>query len=378
LARPTGEGEESRCPLSLITTTVADGPARTGALAYYGATTAFGFVAGLVLGGVLVEFVDWRAVLWVNVPVGLVAALLTPALVPAPGRRTERQRLDVAGAVLVTSSVASLVYGISEGPVHGWLSWSTGASLLVAMVLAWAFVLVEQRRPAPLIRLGILRLRSLRSANIYMAMLGVWLAGEALVLPLYLQQVAHYSPLLTGLAIAPQGVIAVLGATQGARVVRRIGLRTFLTLSGVSAALGLALVGLALGHHSYLLVLVGLSLAGYGTATGIFAATAAATEGVAEGEQGLASGLINMSRQVGAAVGVALSAAVIGSAASGNSVTADRLALLVTAVAAVLAVVIALRGIGVRSTPAAKEAKAPSTSPPLLSLGTRADRRRVR
>jgi MFS family permease len=355
--------------LSLITTTVAEGPARTRAVGYYGATSALGFVAGLVLGGVLVEFVDWRAVLWVNVPVGLGAALLTPALVPAPGLRTQRQRLDVAGAVLVTGSVAAVVYGISEGPVHGWLSWPTGAALLAAIVLGVAFVLVEQRQPAPLIRLGILRLRSLRSANLYTAMLGAWLGGELLVLPLYLQLVVHYSPLLTGLAIAPQGIPAILGATLGARVVRRTGLRRFLTVSGASAAAGLALVALALGHHSYPLMLAGLLLAGYGTATGVFAATVAATQGVANAEQGLASGLINMSRQVGAAVGVAVSAAVIGSsAASRNPVTADRAAVFVTAAAAVLAAVIALRGIRARSTPAATEAKNPvrAASPPVI------------
>jgi EmrB/QacA subfamily drug resistance transporter len=340
--------------LSLITTTVAEGPARTRALSYYGASSALGFVAGLVLGGVLVEFLDWRAVLWVNVPVGLVAALLTPALVPAPGRRADRQRLDVTGAVLVTGSVASVVYGISEGPVHGWLSWSTGEAVVVAIVLIWAFILVEQRRSSPLIRLGILQLRSLRSANLYMAMIGAWLAGELLVLPLYLQQVAHYSPLLTGLAIAPQGVIAVLGATQGARVAHRLGLRVYLTVSGISAGVGLALLGLALGHHRYPLMLVGLLLTGYGTATGVFAATLAATEDVDDAEQGLAGGLINMSRQVGAAVGVAVSAAVIGSrAAAANSVTAGRVAIFVSAVAGVLAAVIALRGIGTRSIRAA-------------------------
>ena len=192
--------------LSLITTTTPAGPARTRALGYYGATASIGFVAGLVLGGVLVQFFDWRAVLWVNVPIGLVAALLTPVLVPAPTRVTRRHRLDIAGALLVTGGVAATVYAISQGPVSGWLSWPTVGGLVLAMALTGAFVVVEQHHPAPLVRLGILRLRSLRSANLYTLLIGAWSAGELLVVPLYLQLVLHYSPLMTGLAMAPKGL----------------------------------------------------------------------------------------------------------------------------------------------------------------------------
>ncbi len=143
-------------------------------------------------------------------------------------------------------------------------------------------------------------------------------------------------------------------SAPAAAVVRPDGV---LAVSAASAAGGLALAGLALGHRNYPLLLAGLLLVGYGTATGVFAATVAATQGVANAEQGLAGGMINMSRQVGAAVGAAVSAAVIGSsAASPNPVTADRAALLVTAAAAALAAAIALRGIGARSTPPAAEA----------------------
>jgi EmrB/QacA subfamily drug resistance transporter len=333
--------------LSLITTSVPEGSGRTRALGYYGATASVGFVAGLVIGGVLVQFFDWRAVLWVNVPIGLAAAALTPILVPDTPSATRRRPLDIAGALLVTGGVAAAVYGISEGPENGWLSLPTVGSLLVALGLIGGFVVVEEHHPFPLVRLGILRLRSLRAANLYTFMIGAWSAGELLVIPLYLQLVLHYSPLMTGLAMAPQGVIGFLGATRGAKVVRRVGLRVFLVVSSGCAAGGLLLLGLVLGWRSYPLLLLGFMLAGYGTATGAFGATVAATQGVSDDEQGLAGGLINMSRQVGAALGVAVAAAVIGtSATSGGSVDSDRWAVLVTAAAAVVAVVLASRGIG--------------------------------
>jgi len=331
--------------LSLITTSVPDGPARTRALGYYGATASVGFVSGLVLGGLLVQVFDWRAVLWVNVPIGLLAALLTPVLIPASTSADSRPRLDLAGGLLVTGAVASAVYGISEGPVYGWLSWHVVGGLVAAIAFAGGFIAVEKHHSSPLVRLGILRNRSLWVANVYTVMIGAWSAGEVLVVPLYLQLVLHFSPLVTGLALAPQGIAGFVGASRGPRIVRRVGLKTFLVLSGVSAGVGLALLGLVLVSRSYPLLVLGLLLTGYGTASSAFGSTVAATRGVADDEQGLAGGLVNMSRQVGAAVGVAVAAAVIGAGAtSGGAIAPDRSAVLVTATAAALATVLALRG----------------------------------
>jgi MFS family permease len=331
-------------------------------LGYYGATASVGFVAGLVLGGLLLQFFDWRAALWVNVPIGLAAALLTPVLIPAPAPATGQRRLDVEGALLVTGGVAAAVYAISEGPVSGWLSWQSTGAFLAAVALTGAFVATEQRHPAPLVRLGILRPRPLRTANLYTVMIGAWTAGELLVMPLYFQLVLHYSPLLTGLAMAPQGIVGFLGATWGAQIVKRVGFKALLVGSAISAAAGLLLVGVALGQRSYPLLLVGFMLAGYGTATGAFGATVAATHGVADQEQGLAGGLVNMSRQMGAALGVAVAAAIIGTGvSSGGAVAPDRAAILVTAAAAVLAAALAIRGIGGR--PRAAPTRGPTTEP---------------
>jgi EmrB/QacA subfamily drug resistance transporter len=333
--------------LSLITTSTAEGPARNRALGYYGATASIGFVAGLVFGGVLVQYFDWRGVLWVNVPIGLIAAALAPVLI-ADSSRGVRTRLDVAGALLVTGAITALVYGVSEGPDLGWASVTTLGAVASALVLGAAFVYVEQRHPDPLVRLGMLRQRRLRSANVAMVLLGAWSAGELLTVPLFFQLVLHYSALMTGLAMAPQGVIGFLGASRGASVVRRVGVRSLMIASTAAAAVGLFSLGVSFAWHEYTLFLPGFVLAGFGTAVSAFGATVAATHGVDDHEQGLAGGLVNMSRQVGAAVGVALTAAIIGTGAvSGGSVGPDRASLFVIASFGVLAAMVVARGLAV-------------------------------
>ncbi len=345
--------------LSLVTTSIPEGPARTRALGLYGATAAVGFAAGLVLGGVLVQLFDWRAVLWVNVPIGLVAAALAPRLLPRDRSEGGAARLDVAGAVLVTGAIAALVEGISQGAVGGWLSASALAGFGLALVLGVAFVAVELHTPAPLVRLGILRQRRLRTANVVTLLLGAWSAAELLTVPLYFQLVLHYSPLVTGLAMVPQGIVGFLGATRGASLLRRVGTRTFLVGSAVAAGIGLGVLGVSLAARDYPFLFAGLAFAGYGTATGAFAATVAATREVADGEQGLASGLVNMSRQVGAAIGVAVTAAIIGtSGAAGGSVGPDGESLVAAAAAAGVAAVVGWRAL--RLPPAAGRARRPA------------------
>ncbi len=363
--------------LSLITTSTTDGSARHRALGYYGATASIGFVAGLVLGGVLVQFFDWRSVLWVNVPIGLVAAALAPVLITDAPRGTRRARLDVGGAVLVTGAIAALVYGVSEAPDLGWTSATTLGALALSVVLGAAFVFVEQHHPAPLVRLGMLGRRGLRAANLSMVLLGAWSAGELLTVPLFFQLVLHYSPLATGLAMAPQGVIGFIGASRGASIVRRVGLRSLMIASTGADAVGLFLLGVSFAWHEYLFFLPGFLLAGFGTATSAFGATVAATHGVADHEQGLAGGLVNMSRQVGAAVGVALTAAIIGTgAASGGSVGPDRVSLFVIAAFAIVAAAIVARGFASKTAPAVSENVGEGTGSP-QPVGGRRLRHRV-
>jgi hypothetical protein len=229
---------------------------------------------------------------------------------------------------------------------RGWWSWQVAGALAVALGLVLGFVVVELHSRFPLVPLGILHLRSLRVANLYTVMIGAWVAAELLVVPLYLQLVLHYFPLLAGLAIVPQGVVGFLGASMGARTVCRVGLGVLLVVSGISAAAGLLVLGLVLVWRIYPLLAIGFMLTGYGTAVGAFAGTVSATQGIDDPEQGLAGGLVNMSRQVGAALGVAFAAAVIGpGAVSGGAVASDRATLLLASTAALVAAVLGLRRI---------------------------------
>ncbi len=207
--------------LSLITTGFPEGPQRTRALGLYGATASVGFVAGQVLGGVLVEFTSWRAVFLVNVPVGLAAVLLVPRLLGRSHEVRTRRRLDAGGAALITLAVASMVFAVSEGGAVGWASpWVLGAAAVAALALA-GFAVTERRHPDPLVRGDLLRLRSLRKSGVLIMLVGIWNGGEMLVLSLYFQQVLHDSPLLTGLAIAPQGVVGFAAGALGARLAGR-------------------------------------------------------------------------------------------------------------------------------------------------------------
>jgi len=331
--------------LSLITTSFAEGPQRTRALGMYGATASVGFVAGQVLGGVLVQFTSWRAVFLVNVPVGIAALLLAPRLLGESrlaGRAS--RRLDIGGALLITSAVAALVFAVSQAYVLGWSSPAVLGALALAAAAGIAFAAVERRHPEPLVPASVARRPNLRKASIMNLLLGLWNAGELIVLSLYLQQVLHFSPLATGLAIAPQGVVGFMAGAFGARLARRVGVRRVLILTSAVATVGfLALTRLPAGG-GYSPLLAAVMLVGFGTAGTAFGTMVTASAGVADGDQGVVGGVINTSRQVGAAIGAALLPAVAEAVSHGShAVGGDRAAMLTAALAAALATVVAWR-----------------------------------
>lgn len=332
--------------LSLITTGFAEGRERTRALGMYGATASVGFVAGQVLGGVLVQFTSWRAVFLVNVPVGLLAVALAPTLLARSRGPRVTRGLDLGGAVLITAAVAFLVFAVSQANVLGWVSPAIGAALALFVISAAAFVLVERRHRDPLVPAELMRLPSLRTASILNLLLGLWSAGEMLVLSLYFQQVLADSPLITGLAIAPQGVIGFTAGAFGARLGARIGIRRVLVLSGAAATAGfLVLTQLPSGGH-YGPVMAAVMLVGFGTAGTAFGTMVTASGGVAEHDQGVVGGVINTSRQIGAALGAALLPAVafaVGHEGRTVGVSGDRAAMLTGAGVAALATLVAWR-----------------------------------
>jgi EmrB/QacA subfamily drug resistance transporter len=351
--------------LSLITTSFADGQQRTRALGLYGATASVGFVAGQVLGGVLVQFTSWRAVFLVNVPVGILAAAAAPLLLADSRGRAAGRRLDARGAALITICVAALVFAVSQADVTGWLSPLNLLALAVSAASALAFFAAERRHPDPLLPAGLMRRPALRTASILNLLLGLWNGGEMLVLSLYLQQVLRDSPLATGLAIAPQGVIGFTAGAFGARLAARIGIRRVLVLTATAAAAGFAVLTQlpASGHYSPLLAAV--MLVGFGTAGTAFGTMVIATDGVAGAEQGVVGGVINTSRQIGAALGAATLPAIAATVSHdpvGASAAGTRAAMLAGAVAAALATIVAWRSQRAPATAPAHHPSAPAAA----------------
>ena len=328
--------------LSLITTSFPEGPQRTRAIGLYGAIASVGFVSGQVLGGVLVQFTSWRAVFLVNVPVGLAAAALAPAILGhAKATARTAHRLDVRGAVLITCAVTLIVFAVSQGVVLGWTSPLVIAAVVTAAAAAAGFAKAEASHPEPLIRLSLLRRPGLRNGSTLSFLLGLWNGGEMLVLSLYLQQVLHESPLFTGLAIAPQGVIGFAMGLLGPRLSRRIGISRLLVVTGAATATGFAvLTRLPAGGYSPLLLVV--MLIGFGTAGTAFGSVVLASRGMADADQGLVGGVVNTSRQIGAAVGAALLPAVAEAVSGGPAdVSGDRVAMLTAGLAALAATAVA-------------------------------------
>ena len=342
--------------LSLITTSFPEGPRRTRAIGLYGSISSVGFVSGQVLGGVLIEWTDWRSVFLVNVPVGLVAMALAPRLIrsdrPGATGGGVAGRLDIRGAIGITAAVSLAVFAISQAGVLGWTSPVVLGAFGAAIVAGAGFVVVETRHPQPLIPPGLLLRPGPRDGAVIAVMLGLWNGGEMLALSLYLQQALHYSPLATGLVIAPQGIAGFTSGLMGPKVAARFGVRRTLVGAGAVAAAGfVALSWLPSAGWSPLLLMV--IPVGLGTAGTSFGAMVLASRGMPDSDQGLAGGVINTSRQVGAAIGAALLPSI---AEAVHGVAGDRDAMLTAAGAAALAALIVL--LSARSALASRAASA--------------------
>lgn len=331
--------------LSIITTSFPEGPVRNKALSIYTATGAIGFSLGLVVGGLLTE-AGWRWVFLLPVPVALVILAAAFRFVPDSGRpEGPRRSFDVAGATTITAGMLLLVYSVVEAPDVGWGSTRTLLSLAGAAALIAAFVATELRSRAPLVRLGILRSGALVRANLgAMALFGSWV-GFQFIVTLYLQNLRGWSPLETGLALFPAGLVVVLIAPRMGTVVARYGVVRPIVAGLTSVAVGYALflpIGLDSGYA--VAVLPTMLLSGLGFALAFGPLNMAATNGIAAHEQGLAGGLVNTSFQFGGALVLAVVTAVDAAAAGPGGSPADvmqgyRAAIVVSLAAAVLGIV---------------------------------------
>jgi EmrB/QacA subfamily drug resistance transporter len=296
--------------LSLLTTMFREGPERTRALGVYGAVLSGGFVAGMILGGLLTSAAGWRWVMLVNVPVAVVAAATAPVLLQESRAAVRVRRLDLPGALTVSLGIAALVYAISSAEGAGWLSARTLGVLLASVTLLVLFVAVERRAVAPLVPMEVIGRRSVLAPCVVGVTTFAACGGATFILTLYMQGVLGYTPLETGLAFCSLGLASMAAGVVAESVARRVGTRSALIGAlAVQAAGTIALVGLPSGGVPVLL-LAATAIIGFGHVLAVVSFTTLATAGVPEAQQGVVGGLVSTALQIGAALGIAVLGAV--------------------------------------------------------------------
>ncbi|HLX49415.1 MAG TPA: MFS transporter [Streptosporangiaceae bacterium] len=333
--------------LAVLTGMYREGPPRTRALGIFQAATAGGATAGIVLGGLLVSYIGWRAIFLVNPPIIVVLAVAVPRLLPRDAGQG-RTRLDVAGAALVTLSVISLIYGLSEGEDHGFTAPPAVAAFALSVLLGCLFARAERRAAAPMLPFAIFTDPARRAALAAMLLMGGVLAGYLYFISLYLQDSLGFSALKAGLALVP--ATATVMATSmflTRRLLPKLGVKRMLLLGLAAMGLGQAWLSQITASGSYEVnVLGGVMLTAFGLGVAFPTVSIAVTAGIQARQQGVAGGLFVTAQQVGAAAGLAVLATVADArthAAHGSVVAGYRLSFLVavgliTAAAAIVLV----------------------------------------
>jgi EmrB/QacA subfamily drug resistance transporter len=305
-AQGLGGAVLSPATLTIITTTFAEGERRHRALGAWSAVAGLGGAFGVILGGLLTSYLSWRWVLFVNIPIGVAAGIAAALLLPESRVRDEDHDLDVRGAILVTVGLALLVYAIVGTDTHAWLSVHTLGLLAISIVLLVLFVVSQTRVKHPLMPLSLFRSRSVSAANVVMLLLGVVFFSMWYFLSLYLQDVHGYSPIKTGLLFLPMSAAIIIGAQTAGRVVGRVGARRLLVVGMGLSAVGFALLTQLTATSSYVEGVLGGTLCiSFGMGLSFTPLATAATAGVHWSQAGLASGVLNTSRQVGGSIGLA-------------------------------------------------------------------------
>jgi EmrB/QacA subfamily drug resistance transporter len=301
-----GAATISPAALSILTTTFQEGRERNIALGAWGAVGGVGAAAGVLFGGMLVEWLSWPWIFFINVPVAIGSLIAAPFLLDE-SRDESESSFDVLGALLVTSGLSVLVLGITKGQDWGWSSGRTIGVFIAAAVLLASFIWQESRTKHPLMPFSIFRLQTLTAANIVMFIMGTALFSMFLMLTLYMQQVLHFSALKTGVGYLAVAGTAIIWANVAAAAVTRIGVKPTLVTGMAVMTVGLVLFTQVSADGSYWKNLFpGFLVIGFGMPLAFVSLTIAALAGTRPHEAGLASGLINPSQQIGGAVGIAI------------------------------------------------------------------------
>jgi EmrB/QacA subfamily drug resistance transporter len=314
----------SPAALSIIMTAFNEGAERTRALGVWGAVGGAGAAIGVLLGGTLTELVDWRAIFFINLPVGIVLAAGAVKIVPADSTRPRWRGLDLRGATLATISFAALVYAISRASTAGWTSAQTlgiGAAGLAGLT---GFAVLELRTAQPLLRVRRLADRAVGGGIVMMFAASALLFGSFLLSSLYMQNVLGTGPMQTGLAFLPMAVATGAGAHVGSNVVRRVGVRIPLAGAFAVAAIGLLLLAGVDAGGSYIGdVLPGMLITGVGLGVALVGVAVSVLTGASDDETGMLSGLNTTGHEIGGSLGVAVLVSIATAAIGGAGAPAS-------------------------------------------------------
>ncbi|WP_328886669.1 MFS transporter [Streptomyces sp. NBC_00316] len=299
--------------LALITTTFPEGPERNRAFGVFAAVSAGGGAIGLLAGGMLTEWLDWRWVFFVNVPIGVLIAVLAPLYITESQRHPGR--FDVSGALASTLGMASLVYGFIRASEEGWRDSLTLGSFAAAVILLAAFVLIEMRAKEPITPLRLFADRNRSGTYLVMLSLAAAMLGMFFFIVLFVQNVLGYSPIAAGLAFLPVTVAIIAGAGLSQRLLPVLGPKPFMITGSALTGTGLFWQTFISPDSSYVSGVLGpMLLFGFGMGLNFVTLTLTAVSGVAQHEAGAASGLLNASQQVGGSLGLSILVTVFGTA----------------------------------------------------------------
>jgi EmrB/QacA subfamily drug resistance transporter len=337
--------------LSIVLTTFQEGKARNTALGVWAAVISGGAAAGLVVGGLLTEYLNWRWNFFINVPIGILVMIGIFKYVPKHESNATHNHLDLRGAALITIGLMTLVYGLTEAPAWGWMSINTIGVLSLAILLIAGFVWNESKVSHPLVPLSIFKIRNVSGANAMSIPMMASMLGMFYLLSLYIQAVMQYSPVHTGLAFLPFPIILAIASNTVPRLIPRYGFKPFLVIGTsllTAGMLWLSQITIDSGYVFGILPAILVMAAGMGMS--FVSISIAATSGVPGHEAGLASGLLNTSQQMGGALGLAIlvgvSTSVIETSAHlgpvGALIAGDRAAFAVASIFAILALIFAV------------------------------------
>lgn len=306
----------SPAALSIVISEFKEGKERNTALGVWAAVAAGGSAVGVLLGGVLTQYLSWRWNFFVNVPVGILVVIASIRLLPHHiGEENKKLKLDLPGAALATGGLMSLVYGLSKAPNDGWGSMTVWAFIVAAIVLLIGFVLNERRTDQPMLPLKLFNIRNVSGGNATALAIACTLFSMFFFMTLYVQTVLGYGPAKSGLSFLP--VTFVIGGTSAfvSKMVNKVGYKPFLVAGPTVLAVGLYTISVLMkvGGHYWQNVFPGLVLIAFGMGLSFISMTLAATTGVPKHLSGIASGVLNTSQQVGGAIGLAILSAIYAS-----------------------------------------------------------------